>query len=141
MVEIGYVKSVSGKYANVAFKRKSGCGDNCANCGGSCSVPNSIVKVENILNASVGDQVQINLETKSFLKMTFWAYGFPLIMTILGVLIGNTYFPKLGLKNYEMFSAALGVILLSISFMLLSVIDKKVSSKSEYDLKMIKVMK
>lgn len=141
MLEVGYVTAIKDDYALVSFKRKSGCGDNCASCSSGCTPSNSVVDVKNILNASVGDEVQVGLETKSFIQMTLWVYGFPLIMLFIGIFTGNHYFQKLGFKSYELLSFLLGIILLCVSYSLLSVVDKKASKDTKYDLKMIKVIR
>lgn len=140
MVEVGYVKAVNGEYASLVFKRKSGCGDNCAHCGSNCSMETSIVDVENTLNASVGDLVQVSLEANSFLKMNLWVYMFPLISMIIGIVVGNSYFSKLNFKNYDILTAFTGIIFLVLSFFILSTIDKKMSKDSRYKLHMTKII-
>jgi positive regulator of sigma E activity len=93
------------------------------------------------LNASVGDEVQVALETKSFMKMTLWAYGFPLVMLLFGILLGNYYFQRMGFSNYELLSFAVGMLLLVLSYTILGKVDKKASKKENYELKMVKVIK
>lgn len=141
MVEVGYVTALKGDCALISFKRKSGWGDNCASCGAGCAPSSAVVDVKNILNASVGDEVQVTLETKSFMKMTLWAYGFPLIMLLVGILLGNYYFKNLGFGNYELLSFVVGIILLVVSYTILGKIDKKASKNGKYDLKMVKIIK
>lgn len=140
MTEVGCVKSIKGQYALVLFKRKSGCGDNCAHCGADCSGNTSIVEIKNTLNARIGDYVQVSIEAKAFFKMTMWAYVFPLIMLIIGIVLGNNYFSKLGYKNYEFLAAAVGIIFLVLSYLVLGIIDKKMSKNSKYGLKMEKIL-
>lgn len=75
------------------------------------------------------------------MKMTLWAYGFPLVMLLVGILFGNYYFKRLGFNNYELLSFAVGMVLLVISYTILGKVDKKASKDSNYDLKMVKVIK
>lgn len=139
MLEEGYVKFVKDDSASIMFKRKSGCGDSCAHCKSGCSSLNSVVDIKNTLNAAVGDKVQVSLDTKSFFKMAIWTYGLPILMTILGIIIGYITFPKLGFKNYELLSSLLGLIFLTVSFLLLSSIDKKLSKNKKYSLYMVQI--
>ena len=140
MTEVGYIKDIKGQYALVLFKRKSGCGENCAHCGAECSSESSTVEIKNTLNAKKGDYIQVSLQTKAFFKMTMWAYIFPLIMLFIGIVLGNNYFFKLGYKNYELFAAITGLFSLVLSYFILGIIDKKMSKDSKYELHMEKIL-
>lgn len=140
MVEIGHVRTIKNEYASITFKRKSGCGDNCAHCGSDCSGSNSIVDIKNTLNASIGDLVEIHLKTSSFFKMNLWTYGFPLLMLLVGLVVGDGYSAKLGFKNHEIFSAFTALAFITLAFFILGVIDKKISKNIKYNLCMVRII-
>src|SRR3712207_6950686 len=85
MTEVGYITSVNGKYASVNFKRKSGCGDNCATCKAACKASAITTDIENTVGGKVGDKVKVEMEQKTFDRMVFLVYIFPLIMMICGI--------------------------------------------------------
>lgn len=141
MEEIGYVKSINGDYALIAFQKKSGCGGNCASCKAGCVSNLVTVEVKNTLSASKGDKVKVKMESKSFYYLVFWVYILPSIMTILGTILGISLFEKYGYENYELLGALVGFILLAISFYISSRIDKKRRKNNQEDLKMVKILK
>ncbi|MHC1719832.1 MAG: SoxR reducing system RseC family protein [Clostridiaceae bacterium] len=140
MKETGFVKEIDGEIAYIVFKRKSGCGDNCGHCSGSCPAEFTIVNVKNALGASIGDQVEVSMEEKYLYKITLLVYGFPLFMLILGVFLGIKWFYGLGYKNYEFFAAFSGLLLMGISYFIISRIDKKLSKNNNYSANMIRIL-
>lgn len=56
--------------------------------------------------------------------MTFWTYTFPLIMLVIGLVSSLLIFKNLGIKQYELLATAVGLIFLSISYSVLSHMDK-----------------
>ncbi len=140
MKEIGYIKSVKDGYASVIFKRKSGCGDNCAGCKSNCGSNTITTDVKDTLGVSIGDMVEIDMATKSFFAMTFWTYTFPLIMLVIGLVSSLLIFKNLGIKQYELLAAAVGLVFLSISYSVLSHMDKKLGKNQSYTLKMTRIL-
>lgn len=142
MTEIGYITDIHGEYASVAFKRKSGCGDNCATCKSSCSAKAGVsVEVKNTLNANVGDQVKVSIEGKLLNKMITLAYVFPLIMLFVGIGVGINIFKGMGNSNYELLSFLLGMVFLAVSYVALNLINKNKAKNKEYVLEMIDIMR
>ncbi|WMJ82357.1 SoxR reducing system RseC family protein [Clostridium sp. MB40-C1] len=142
MTEIGYITSVHGEYASVIFKRKSGCGDNCASCKSSCGGRSSVTtEIENVLNGKTGDKVKISIEEKAFNKMIIWVYVFPLIMMFVGIGSGINIFRNMGYSNYELFSFLLGMLFLAISYGILNILNRSKVKNKEIVLKMIEIIK
>ncbi|QGU95547.1 sigma-E factor regulator, RseC/MucC family protein [Clostridium bovifaecis] len=140
MTETGYVTSIRGEYALVSFKRKSGCGDNCASCKGGCVSPGVTTEIENTLGAKIGDQVKVEMQQKAFNKMLLWVYVFPLIMLAIGIGAGTKVFGSLGYGNAEILSFLLGVGALAISYWVLNKVSRKTAEKEEFTLRMTQIV-
>lgn len=84
---VGTVTQVNGEMATVVFKRSKACGD-CHACA-SFGDGNSIIELENSLNAKVGDSVRIELHSGAVFKASLILYGIPLAALLAGVLIGS----------------------------------------------------
>lgn len=140
MKEIGYIRAVKDGYASVIFKRKSGCGDNCAGCKSACAASSIATDIKDTLGVSVGDMVEINMPTKSFFTMTFWTYTFPLIMLVIGLAGSIFIFKNLGIKQYELLATLVGLLFLGISYSVLSHMDKKLGKKQSYSLEMTRIL-
>ncbi|MEA4826967.1 SoxR reducing system RseC family protein [Clostridium sp. JNZ J1-5] len=140
MTEVGYVSSVHGDYVSVSFKRKSGCGDNCASCKAGCAATSVTTDIKNTLGAKKGDKVKIEMQQSAFNKMLLWVYVFPLIMMAIGIGVGTKVFKAAGYASYEMLSFLLGLAALAISYMVLNLYNKKVSNKHEYTLQMTEIV-
>lgn len=125
MEQKGRIKKINGNIAEVAFIKKSGCGGNCSGCKGSCPSDMLVINIENTLNASVGDEVLVSIHDKTFSKMTFWAYFFPTIMTLLGLIGGIVLFKSLGLKNYELYGSVIGILFLLFSYIMSGRFNKR----------------
>lgn len=142
MTEIGYITSVKGEYALVSFKRQSGCGHDCASCGGGCaSAADVTTEIKNILGAKVGDRVKVEMKQEAYNKLLLWVYAFPLFMLVFSMGIGYTVFNSLGYSNSEILSLLLGLAALSISYTILHKISKKSAKKSEFTLQMTEIVK
>ncbi len=72
--------------------------------------------------------------------MTFWTYTFPLIMLVIGLVSSLLIFKNLGIKQYELLATAVGLVFLSISYSVLSHMDKKLGKKQSYTLKMTRIL-
>lgn len=141
MEEVGYVKSINGEYASVVFSRKSGCGGNCGSCKGGCASDIVSTQIKNTLNASPGDKLKVMMKSNSFYKMIFWAYLFPSIIFVLGLVLGITYFQNSGYANYELLGGLVGFASLAVSYLFSSKIDKKARNTNEYELQMVKIIR
>lgn len=136
MEQVGLVTKIDGNMAEVEVKRMSACGHSCENCSGSCNVPGVKVHLPNTLNAKEGDYVEIKVKTKSVLKYTILIYMIPFVMLILGIFLGMYIFQSIGIKSYENFSFLLGLVFLTIAYIILKKIDKKVEKDGELTFEM-----
>ncbi|OFI07253.1 positive regulator of sigma(E), RseC/MucC [Clostridium acetireducens DSM 10703] len=141
MEEYGYVKDVKDGLAVVQFKRKSGCGDNCAHCSAQCDAPPLTVDIRNTLNAEKGDKVKIEMDGNKFIKLSAITYGIPFVFLIVGIVIGLNLFKHMGYKNYELLGSLVGFVFLAISYSILSIIDKKLKPTDNETLSMTEVIR
>ncbi len=132
MLETGVVTKITEKEASVQFMRKSGCGENCHSCTMECNANFVTVEVKNRLDAKVGDNVKVEMKNSTFNKMMFFAYGLPLLMLVIGSVIGYSVFKALGNANYELYTFIIGIVFFGISYIALSKFNKKVKENDEY---------
>jgi sigma-E factor negative regulatory protein RseC len=135
MQEEGTIKKVSGDIATVAFVKKGGCGSGCSSCKSGCPKDTILVDLENTESATIGERVLVSMDNKVFSNMTFWAYAFPTIITVITLVICLYLFNKLNLANSEVYSVLLALVTMIISYMLGSKLNKK---QDKYSFKMIK---
>lgn len=140
MTEIGYVASIHGEYASVVFKRMSGCGHDCASCGGGCDSSSVTTDIKNTLGAKTGDKVKVEMNQKAFNTMLLWVYVFPLIMLALGISVGTKIFQSMGLANYELLSFLVGILALVVSYFILNKYNKRASKNADYTLQMTSII-
>ena len=132
LTEYGEVTKIKGSVAHVKFTRTSACG-RCHACGMLANQNDITVQVENELNAAVGDKVAVSIRIKKALGASALAYVFPLIMLVLGVLVGWLLSGIWGVfSNSEMAMALCGLGFALLSFVLLKIAaplyNKKVSN-------------
>ena len=75
------------------------------------------------------------MDNKVFSNMTFWAYAFPTIITVITLVICLYIFNKLNLANYEVYSVLMALVAMVISYMISAKLNKK---QDKYSFKMIK---
>jgi sigma-E factor negative regulatory protein RseC len=56
------------------------------------------VEAVNLVNAKVGDLIQISIDTRALLKATLLLYIFPIVCMLAGGLIGNTIGVRMGMN-------------------------------------------
>ena len=101
MEQVGYVRKIIDDKAEVEVKRISSCGGGCSSCGGSCNVPSIIVVMNNLIDAEVGDYVEIKAKSKNIIKYALIVYMIPFVMLILGITLGMSLFQSMNISNYE----------------------------------------
>lgn len=139
MEQNGLVKSISGDIAKVAFVKKSGCGGGCSACKSGCPKDTVILDVHNSLNAKIGDEVIVSMNSTKLSKMTFWAYIFPVIITLL-TLVASIYILKnYNLPNYELYSALLSILAMILSYKIGGTLNK--NKNDNYELEVVKVIR
>ena len=126
MQQRGFVSIADERIAKVIIQRESACGHSCSSCGGGCNSENSIIlDLDNVLNANVGDYVIVESKSSTILKSAFIAYIMPLLLMIVGILIGMAVFENLGYANFETYGFGVGMVFLAVSYFILKHVDNK----------------
>lgn len=110
------------KIAKVKVGRHSEC-KNCGACPGSNSL---ILTVNNSIGAQIGQKVVIEVKEQNFLNSIYVVYIQPLLLTLIGVLIGF-YIAHLMNKPATLFELVFGFSFFVISIICIRVIDKKLT--------------
>lgn len=100
-------------------------------CGTSGSQKEMIVKVKNILNVEKGDTVVIGLETRPMLFLTFLLYVFPIILLLIGAVIGDSLAPVFKMDP-SFLSMICGFSLFGLSFYIIRKKNDSLSKKEKY---------
>lgn len=125
MQQKGIIVSVSDSYASVAVRRQTSCGQNCAQCKG-CEVLPKHVQALNSIGAKAGDNVIIEIPTKTVLLSAFSVYILPLFSAV------TVYsFTESGALALGTFAAIFAVIGLA---------DKLLAKSSKFRSKIIKIL-
>lgn len=139
MENIGKVIETRDNLAKLEVRRASACGEKCSSCKGGCSTTGIYVNIENTLNSKSGDFVKIETETKSIMKVAFIVYLFPLFMLILGIFSSPFIYKQFNISfSSEIFSFIVGLLFMSISYIIIRIIDSIYKSKGILQYKMIK---
>lgn len=136
----GIVTDIKGKYAKIDLVRHSACGD----CG-ACSMgdENMQMSVESLnqVDASVGDRVEIEMQTDNVLTAAFIAYVIPLTTFVLGIVFGMKYLAVSGYSgNIEGAAAVIGLVLMFLTYGVIKLNDKKFKQSKKYLSVVIKVL-
>ncbi len=83
MKEIGTVKALKGKNAEIEIKRNAACGD-CGACHISKDQSVMLTTANNPINAKIGETVEVEMEFANVFVAAFIMYGIPLVAFILG---------------------------------------------------------
>ena len=133
ITENGIVTDANSSVAWVKTTRSGAC-ESCSS-KGSCGTANSqkemTITVKNTLNVGKGDHVVIGLKTRPILFLTFLLYVFPIILLILGALIGNSIAPSLQMDP-SFISMISGFLFFGLSFYIIRKKNNSLSKKDEY---------
>jgi len=117
----------------------------CAGCTarGSChSLGNGAdmeVKAINEAGASAGDRIVLFFETSSLLKATFFLYVFPILLLILGAVLGQGIAPYIDVDPSGL-SALTGFSFFIAAALVIKARANKMALKKEYRPKIIKIL-
>ena len=117
----------------------------CAGCTarGSChSMGNSAereVKAINAAGAKEGDRILLLFETSSLLKATFLLYVFPILLLIIGAVLGQEMAPRLDFSPSGL-SALTGFSFFFTAVLIVKIRANKMALKKEYRPKVIKIL-
>ena len=124
--EVGYVIESENGMAKIKVGRHSDC-KNCGACPGSNSI---ILTVKNPIEAQIGQKVAFQVKENKMLSSVYIVYIQPLLLTILGVIIGYfiaTYMHS-SIKFFEIF---IGGIFFILSLICIGFIEKKCEKDKE----------
>jgi sigma-E factor negative regulatory protein RseC len=139
--ELGEVVELKNKIAKIKFTRSSSCGK-CTACGMTKDQKEVIINVKNTNEANIGDFVDIEIETKKAMVSSAIAYVFPLIMLIVGVVLGYVLVNSGVIDgDKEVIGALFGIGLTFVSYLIIRNLEPifKIKLKTAY--KMIKTNK
>jgi sigma-E factor negative regulatory protein RseC len=97
------------------------------------------VEVINEAGAKVGDRIVLSFETGSLLKATFLLYVFPILLLIIGAVIGQETAPYLDF-NPSGFAAVAGFSFFFAALMIIKIKANQLAKKNEYRPKIIKIV-
>lgn len=140
MEQLGYVRRIVDNIAEVEVRRITGCGGGCSSCGGGCSAPNIVVQLENRIGAKTGDFVEIRAKSKNIIKYALIAYMIPFTMLILGIVLGVNLFQSMDIDYYETLGFLMGIVFLTVSFIIVKLIDRSIKNKNENAMEMVRIL-
>jgi sigma-E factor negative regulatory protein RseC len=97
------------------------------------------VEVINEVGAKAGDRIVLSFETGSLLKATFLLYMFPILVLILGAVIGQETASYFGF-NSSGFSAVTGFSFFGAALLIVKIRGNQLAKKNEYRPKIIKII-
>ena len=122
MEQTGIVEECVDGMAKVKITRSSACGDSCAACG-MCPGRETVIEAKNTCGAAKGDTVLLNMSSGKVLNAAFLAYIVPVILLVLGCVIGDYIFKS---ENMGILS---GFALMIVSFIAMHILDKRLKSR------------
>lgn len=108
----------------VRIDRTGECGDKCESCSASCHVPQIEVEVENTLDASIGDYVNIVTEHKTLISSSFILYTIPLLAFMVGIFMGIKISDYYSLLDSELLAIGTGFLSLIITYIMIAIATK-----------------
>ncbi|MBC2703760.1 SoxR reducing system RseC family protein [Desulfobacula sp.] len=133
ITENGIVTKANQSVAWIKTTRSGAC-ESCSSqksCGTANNQKEITVDVKNTLNVEKGDHVVIGLETKPMLFLTFFLYVFPIILLIIGAVIGNSLAPSLQMDP-SFASMISGFLFFGFSFYIIRKKNNSLSKKEAY---------
>lgn len=137
--DIGIVRKITGDKAFVEVERTSAC----AQCGlreaEELATGGKVVfEAFNMINATVGDRVRVQLQTGTYIKASIYIYGIPVLLLIIGAIFGAYLAEKLN-KSSDAMSALFSICGLIIGILFLFLFRKR-GTKKEYMPVIVEVM-
>jgi sigma-E factor negative regulatory protein RseC len=141
--EKGIVTRVGSETAWVKTSRTSAC-EGCAS-RQSCHLKGNDddemeVEALNDARAVVGDRIVLRVASGALLKVSFMLYVFPVLLLILGAIVGQTLGPALQFDSSS-FSLLLGGVCFLVAFILIRVRSSRMARKSEYRPRTVRILK
>lgn len=132
MKQFGTVTDVHGKFAKIIMQKHSSC-DKCSACKFGDKDTQLEIEAINEACAEVGQRVEVDMESQHVLTAAFIVYIIPLIALILGIYIGSTILPALGvIQRGDLAGAAIGFLFVVLAFIGIRSKDKFFKSSKKY---------
>jgi len=139
--QIGIVRRIEGGQAEIEIARGTSCGEKCSSCKIGCSGTGIIVKVDNYVNAEVGDKVNIESKSSNLVYSAIFVYLIPVIMMVLGMVYGSTLMQKVFSDiNPDMGGLIFGITALILFYFLLKTVDNRLSSRNKQRLEITRIL-
>ncbi len=90
-----------------------------------------IVTVKNTLSVEKGDPVVVGIESKPMLYLSFLLYVFPILLLVIGAVIGDSIAPSLNLDK-PLSAMLLGFTCFGVAFLIVRKKQAVLSEKDEY---------
>jgi sigma-E factor negative regulatory protein RseC len=136
MVEYAMVVSVDKDKTRVQITDRDGCSlSSCGSCKGCSAASATVIEAVNKVGAKIGQHVKIERSSSAYVKSIGLLFGFPMVMLIIGVVLGYDLTDKLALNmSKDALGVLLGIVFWFASYLIIRFIDKKfkLSSKAEY---------
>lgn len=141
--EKGIVTRVGSATAWVKTSRSSAC-EGCAS-RHACHIKGNDdqemeVEAYNDAGAVVGDRILMRLASGALLKVSFMLYVFPILLLMLGAILGQALAPALELDPSS-FSPLLGGVCFVLAFVVIRVRSGRMARKNEYRPRIVRVLK
>lgn len=136
MREYGHVVSISEQAAVVAMRMSGEC-KKCGLCMKSSDGKEVLLLAKNEVDASVGDIVEIEISPGKVIAAAFIVYMIPIIMTVVGFLIGSAL---VGGSEESGIPIGMAVIFLVASFFGVWMYDKRVRRKETREATVLRVV-
>jgi sigma-E factor negative regulatory protein RseC len=141
--EEGIIINVNETTAMVRTKQMTACKscaekNTCHGTGGSKKIME--VEAENSVNAQLGDTVIVSFATSQLFKLSFLLYVFPVIVMIIGALLGERVAGNFN-GNPSTYSAIMGFGFFFAALAVVKLMDKKARKTGKYRPEIVRVKK
>lgn len=134
ITEDGIVTHATPETAWIKTTRSAAC-ESCASkdsCGvGHHPSEEMTITVPNTLGVKNGDHVLVGMDSAPMLFLSFFLYVFPIILLIIGALIGDALAPALEM-NRSVLSMGFGFLLFAVAFLIIRKKQAGMSKKDKY---------
>jgi sigma-E factor negative regulatory protein RseC len=138
--EQGVIVSLHGGMASIAPLAQTGCKSCPSNgiCGTSFLAPlfgkkQRLLVAKNIINAKPGDQVTIGLNRMALVFASLMVYILPLMMLVIGAILGEAFAHASGIEDTELVSILSGLGAASLTFLIISRVVRSASFSSFFE--------
>lgn len=127
----GIVSEVDGSKAFVKISRNTAC-ENCGACHFDETTLNLQVTAINEAGAKVGDRVELSMDNVNYFTASLFLYGLPLFTLLIGIFFGLIFYPKWGVEPNDIYAILTGLLLMTITFIILRMFKDKFADNKNY---------